>query len=364
MSLLHPPGIPAFVPRLPWVGADLQTLRNSFRGAVATPPAGTRVERITVAMPPSEDGSVDRLAARLERPANPSPLPSPLVVLIHGLGGSEDSNYLDASSAHLLEGGANVLRLNLRGAGASRPLCRQQYHAGRAEDLRDFLAGLPAALEEALGAEGPAVLSEGLVLVGFSLGGNMLLKFLAEYGATTPGLRAGVSISAPIDLGRSSRRILERRNVVYHRHLLRGMLEEARLAGDSITPEEWEVLDTVESILEFDDRLVAPRNGFAGAADYYARCSAIHFLPEIRVPTWVIHALDDPWIPGAMYADFAWRDNPSLLPILPGGGGHVGFHARGTRVPWHDQCLDALLAALARESREGAAEEATALGAA
>ena len=262
---------------------------------------------------------------------------------------TKSSTYVDTTASHLLSQGARVLRVNLRGAGPSRPLCRQQYHAGRTEDLRDLLAGLPAEWLDA-----------GLVIGGFSLGGNMLLKFLAEYGPRTPGLRAAFSVSAPIDLARSSARILEPRNRFYHRHLLRGMIDEALRAGDDNTASELRILDEVRTIIEFDERLVAPRNGFASAADYYARCSAIRFLPGIRVPTWVIHALDDPWIPGEMYTSFAWRDNPMLTPLLSPGGGHVGFHTSGTRVPWHDQCVARLVAGVAEESHAGAADRGAA----
>jgi len=336
---------PRFQARAPWWGPDLQTLRNSFRGPALPAVSPARRERLHLALPSSPpEARADRLAALLEEPPIPAPA-APLVVLIHGLGGDETSTYLQTSASHLLANGLAVLRLNLRGAGPSRPLCHQQYHAGRTEDLRDALAGLPADRTR-----------NGLVLVGFSLGGNMLLKFLAEHGAETEGLLGAVSISAPIDLRVASRRILEPRNVVYHRHLLTGMKTEA-LAADSITDAERALVPTLESIVDFDERLVAPRNGFAGADDYYARNHARQFLPEVRVKTLVIHALDDPWIPAESYTSVAWHDTDTLTPLLPGGGGHVGFHADGSRVPWHDQCTLRFVTQLAREGFEAPALE-------
>ena len=227
-----------------------------------------------------------------------------------------------------------MLRLNLRGAGPSRPLCRQQYHAGRSEDLRDAFSGLP-----------PEALADGAVVVGYSLGGNVLLKFLAEHAADFPWLRGAVSVSAPIDLARAAERILEPRNWFYHRHLLGGMKREA-LADPGIGAEEQRIVGEVRTIVEFDERLVAPRNGFAGAQDYYRRTHARQFLPEITVDTLVVHALDDPWIPREMYTDFPWSRHPHLHPLLPERGGHVGFHAADSRTPWHDRCIAAFLGRL------------------
>lgn len=317
------PDFPVFRARTPWWGPDLQTVRNLVRplGLPRPPCAEERLEL------PVTDGSGDRLVGRLEVPPERDAA-APLTVLIHGLSGSEDSAYLLNTSAHLLSRGIPVLRLNLRGAGPSREMCRWQYHAGRSEDLRDALAALPA----------PWAGHE-LVLVGYSLGGNMLLKFLAEYGASFP-IRRAVSVSAPIDLGAASQRFLDRRNLVYHKRLLFSMKQESLGEGAKLSAAERRAIEEVGTILDFDDRFVAPRNGFADAEAYYAACSALGFLMDIRIPTLVIHALDDPWIPGATYEGVDWSANPALHPLLPAGGGHVGFHGEGSRTPWHDRCVE------------------------
>lgn len=301
------------------MNGDLQTLRNILRRPVFDL---TRFpsERFELLM---RDGSGDRLLGDLNRPAAGE---RPLVVLIHGLTGCSTGTYMLASALNLLEQGYPVLRLNLRGAGPARPLCRQQYHAGRSQDLRDALAALPGDLTK-----------RGILAVGYSLGANMLLKFLAEQRTDGP-VRAAAAVSAPIDLKAASLRLMRPRNRLYHDWLLRRMQEEA-LAGEGLDAREREAAAAARTVYAFDDRFVAPRNGFAGAEDYYTRSSALRLLQAIRVPTLIIHALDDPWIPGAPYTGFDWQGSPSLLPLLPAQGGHVGFHGIGSRVPWHDRCL-------------------------
>lgn len=322
--------LPPFRERLPWRGGDLQTVRNLVtgnRGAGPLPPG----EAVFLAM---ADG--DRLAGTLHRP--PGAAVRPLAILVHGLAGSEDSQYLVATAAHLLAAGHPVLRLNLRGAGRSRETCRDGYHAGRSADFAAVLAGLP-----------PDLAGRGVVAVGYSLGGNMLLKHLGETGATA-GLAAAVSVSAPIDLAAASRRFRAPRNLAYQRWLLGHMKAEALAPGGVVLDEgERRAVREARSVYEFDDRYVAPRHGFAGADDYYARCSAAGFLAGIAVPTLLVHADNDPWIPAAAYRDAMGLGNPALRIALTRGGGHVGFHGprsvAGGR--WHDAAIAAFFAAAA-----------------
>jgi predicted alpha/beta-fold hydrolase len=316
--------VPEFVPRAPWWNGDLQTLRNYFVGAGSLDLAPG--ERLLL---PLGDG--DRLAGSWHRP--PVEMGRPLVVLVHGLSGCEDSFYIRRSAAHLLAAGWPVLRLNLRGAGPARAFCRGHYHAGKTEDLRAALTALPT-----------AAAASGIVLVGYSLGGNVVLKLLGE-GA--PGnVRAGASISAPIDLAAAAIGIMRRRNFLYHRHILAGIKREATAPGAALTDGERAAIAGARTLAEFDDVFTARRHGFAGVDDYYARASAARLLGAIAVPTLVIHALDDPWIPAASYAAVAWRDNPRLVPLLPRRGGHVGFLGADRERSWHDLCLLRFLAPL------------------
>ena len=104
-------------------------------------------------------------------------------------------------------------------------------------------------------------------------------------------------------------------------------------------------------MFDYDDRFIAPRYGFRDAEDYYELCAPVNYMPEIRVPTMVIAAGDDPWIPAEYYRDFNWADNPSLLPVIPDGGGHLGFHSATSDRPWCDLALEKFLARVA--SMEG-----------
>ena len=310
---------PPFRSRAPWWGRDLQTLRNSIlpHGAELGDVASERLEF------PMADGSGDTLLGMRHTPKAEGA--RALVVLLHGLTGSEDSAYVRASARHFLDLGYSVLRLNLRGAGPSQGHCRFRYHAGRSDDLRQVLGRMDGRLA-----------GRGLLLVGYSLGGNLLLKYLGEAGRRAMVLGA-VSISAPIDLDAARRAIMRPRNFLYHRYLLSRLKDETRsLPLDAAGQRE---LAAVRTLYEFDDRILAPRIGFAGAEDYYRRAMALPYLADIAVPTLIIQAENDPWIPFPAYRDFAWRSNPRLVPLFARGGGHVGFHGRGTMIAWYDRCM-------------------------
>ncbi|MEQ8967120.1 MAG: alpha/beta fold hydrolase [Azospirillaceae bacterium] len=322
--------MPRFRPRFPWLTGDLQTLRNTVvhrGGRVPLPIEGPPGERLSFEMP---DGTGDMLLATLDHPTEPRP-GRPLVVLIHGLTGCEDSLYLRASAAALLGAGYPVLRLNLRGAGPSRAVCKFQYHAGRTEDLAAVLDRLWA-----------GATPDGIVAVGYSLGGNMLLKLLGERGRRVP-LRAAVSVSAPIDLRATQLRIMAPRNALYQHYILRRMIAEATGGAAAWTMQEKKRARAIRTVYAFDDSFVAPKNGFGTAERYYAQCSARQFLDSIEVPTLVIHARDDPWIPSGAYLSYDWARNARLTPLLPRGGGHVGFHDAAGPPAWHDRAILAWL---------------------
>lgn len=314
--------LPNFRERAPWLGGDLQTARNALRRdhTDLSPWPGAR---LSVS---AENG--DQLNGVLHKTVDGTGC---LIVLVHGLTGCEDSAYVRASARRLLEEGHDVFRFNLRGAGPSRAQCRAMYHAGRSDDLRLAL--------EALLAEGNGV--NGIFAMGYSLGGNLLLKYLGEAGPKSLIDRA-VSVSAPIDLVAASTRLEAWRNRGYHRWLLDRMKQDWTSGPLDIETPQIEALDQACTIREFDNGVVAPLNGFADAADYYAQNSSGGYLSGVSVPTLVLHADNDPWIPIDAYR--ALDELPGNLRVeIACGGGHVGFHGRAGR--WHDECAAAFFRA-------------------
>ena len=317
---------PPFRPRFPWWGRHLQTVRNTLAKPVYPLPPGQELRF------PMDDGSGDVLLGCLTTAGDAADLQRPLAILLHGLTGSEDSFYVRATARLLLDRGYPVLRLNMRGAGRSAPLCSRRYHAGRTGDVRSVLASLP-----------PDLVQPGVILVGWSLGGNCVLKFLGEGDFPVP-VRAGAAISAPIDLAASSRLFGSPGNRFYHDRLL-GQMKADMQANRATVGERWaDAALSARDLWDFDDKVVAPWNGWSGAPEYYAVNSSLSFLPHIRVPALLVHALDDPWIPPDAYRDFPWSANPFLYPALSGAGGHVGFH--GADGIWSDRCLDLFLGRL------------------
>jgi predicted alpha/beta-fold hydrolase len=310
-----PVTFPPFRTRAPWWGADLQTVRNH----IVHDYANLRAWPAESFFFPMANG--DRLNGSFHRPEHDQKHPT--VILIHGFTGCADSAYILASSRHLLENGYPILRLNLRGAGPARQGCREMYHAGRTDDLRRVIGEIPKRLTE-----------NGLVAMGFSLGGSMLLKYLGEAGDSTP-LDAAISVSAPIDLSLSNRRMSAARNTVYHRWLVANTKREWLTGPSTLDSRQIEIVRRSRSLRGLDNDVVGPLNGFADADDYYKQCSADQFLGAIKVPTLIMHAVNDPWIPVAMYRRVDWSANDKLLPVIASAGGHVGFHGRGGR--WHDR---------------------------
>lgn len=309
------PSLPPFRERAPWFGGDLQTLRNIIIGG---PPELSRGERLLLAMP---DG--DLLAARLDRPTRDAG--APLIVLTHGLAGSESSPHGVATARYLVSQGWPVLRLNLRGAAPSRATSGGRYHAGKTEDLIAALRGLPAEL-----------VNRGIVLIGNSLGGNLVLKFVGEGGHGLP-IHAAVAVSTPIDLAASCARLMAPRNFVYHRYMLNEMKREALAPSAALTAAERAAIAGARNLYEFDDRFVAPHFGYRDAQDYYEANAAKNFLAGATLPTLILHALDDPWVPAESYRAIDWSNLPAIETALTKGGGHMGFHGVGSLTPWHDR---------------------------
>jgi predicted alpha/beta-fold hydrolase len=235
------------------------------------------------------------------------------IFMVHGLEGSGEAGYIRSLSAAALRAGFAAHRFHMRTCGGTEHLCQTLYHAGLTSDL---LAVLRESRKE---GRSPAF------LVGFSLGGNVVLKLAGEMGESARDFVQGVcTVSAPLDLAACARRIGERDNRVYEARFVRAM---RRRLGATGRYRKREFAD-LRSVVELDDRFTAPSFGFGDAANYYRTQSAIVFLVGLRVPVLLVQAKDDTFVPFAVYESPAVRDNPWIQLMATDHGGHLGFIGR------------------------------------
>jgi predicted alpha/beta-fold hydrolase len=241
------------------------------------------------------------------------------IVMVHGLEGSGKAGYMRSLAAAALRAGFAAHRFHMRTCGGTGRLCDTLYHAGLTSDLLAVLRELDA----------PAF------LVGFSLGGNVVLKLAGELGEgalSDSPLRGVCAVSTPLDLAACAQRIGEWDNRIYERRFIRRMRERL-LATERYSQTDLAGLD---SVFRIDDRITAPSFGFGDAANYYKTQSAIGYLDAIRVPTLLIQAKDDTFIPFRIFEDPAVRANPRIELIATGHGGHLGFIGRRPHRFWVD----------------------------
>ncbi len=298
-----------------WVpGAHLQTLWGKlFRRG---PAAATRRERWET--PDGDFLDVERLA----RPAGSASRAR--LIILHGLEGSVRSHYAQGIFAEAERRGWAADFLVFRSCGIEPNRTRRFYHSGETSDL--------AFAVRRIAADHP---DDALLFVGFSLGGNVLLKWLGERGPELRHVRAAVGVSVPFDLERGSRRIERGFSKVYSRHFLESLRAKARAKRERY-PDlfDADAFANIRTMYDFDDAITAPVHGFANAHDYYSKSSALGFLASITTPTLLLSAVDDPFLPAAVLDDVraATRGNRAIELEFPERGGHVGFVSG--RVPW------------------------------
>lgn len=243
--------------------------------------------------------------------------------MLHGLEGSSASGYVLEVVHHLGERGLHAACLNFRSCGGEPNRLPRFYHAGETEDLAFVLERL---VERRRGRP--------LDVVGFSMGGNVLLRFLEQRGAEAREVvRRAVTVSVPFDLARSADRMERLPASLYASAFLRSLRRTVeRKARRRRLRLPLAAVRSARTLRQFDEVLTAPLHGFKGAEDYYRRSSSGRALDRVCVPTLVIHALDDPFVPPSSFPGAALEANPWVLPILHRRGGHVGF-VEGTG-PW------------------------------
>ena len=240
----------------------------------------------------------------------------PTLVMWHGMEGSTASAYMLTTARKAFRSGFNVIRVNIRNCGGTEHLTPTLYHGGLTTDLR-------AVITELIKTDHLS----GLFIAGFSLGGNMVLKLAGEYGdKPPPEVRAICTVSPSVDLRASTNNMALRRNWIYQQDFLR-LLKSRIKRKEKLFPDLYDstALPEIHSVEEFDDHYTARAFGFANSIDYYSKASSLPFIGRIRIPTLIIHAEDDPFIPFAPLCDPSVAANPYVLLIATERGGHVAF---------------------------------------
>jgi uncharacterized protein len=263
---------------------------------------------------------------------------APIVLLLHGLEGSARRGYAINVYRELAARGVRAVGLNFRSCSGEPNRAARLYHSGDTADIEHVL--------RLLAARHPAA-PRGAI--GFSLGGNALLKLLGELGTAAADLtHAAAAVSVPYDLAAGAD-ALERTTMgrFYTRRFVRSLVAKAEARApllDGIC--DLDRVRVARSFREFDDAATAPIHGFADAADYYARSSSAGLLPAIRIPTLLLHAADDPFLPGTAFPHAAAAANPYIRAVVTPCGGHVGFIEGSPWAPrfWAEHTATAFLA--------------------
>jgi len=287
-------------------GAHLQTIWPTFFRRL--PVSALETERITL-----DDGDFIELAWL----GKDSGLP--LVLLLHGLEGSVNSPYAKGLMQRLNQARFTVCVMHFRGCSGEPNYRDRSYHSGDTDDLQQVVHHLRVHDQR-----------EVYAMVGFSLGGNVLLKWLGEQGDNARIQRA-VAVSVPFVLHDAARRMSSGLSRLYQRHLLSRLQKKYRRKFRHRSSPLKVDVTRLETFFQFDDQVTAPLHGFNGVDDYYQRSSSRQYIPKIKVPTLLLHASDDPFMYPKTVPD-ASELSPAVTLELSAAGGHVGFV--GGRWPW------------------------------
>ena len=316
---------PGYRPAAPFRFGNVSTLYSSlFRTKPVLPaPETFRIEL--------EDG--DFLDCDLHR-SRTGPARG-LVVVSHGLEGNSRRKYVLGMALAATRLGFDAACWSQRGCSGEPNRLERSYHSGETGDLHAVLAHCLAQ-----GGYGSAA------LVGFSMGGNQILKYLGEDPAKVPGeVKAAVAFSTPCDLDGCEQMLALPSRRLYFHYFMRGLSEKVREKA-AMFPDKVDaaLLEGIRTLRDFDDRFTAPTNGFRDGSDYYARASSLPFLEAIKVPALVVNAQDDPFMSPSCYPVQAAGNNPNLYLEMPRYGGHVGFVLTGPdNVYWSEKRAAAFL---------------------
>jgi predicted alpha/beta-fold hydrolase len=239
------------------------------------------------------------------------------VIISHGLEGNSDRAYIKGMARAFLSRGVNVAAWNFRGCSGEVNRELRFYHSGATDDLMAVVNHVAKSYDE-------------VFLIGFSLGGNLTLKYLGE-NHVHPAIKKAVTFSVPMDLHTSCLEISKPSNWIYSRRFLKALKEKIRAKAATRKDLKADGINAVRNLLDFDDKFTGPLHGFTGAIDYYTKCSSIHFIDKIKVPTLVVNALNDPFLGKNCFPRDKFRNHPSVTFEFPENGGHVGFATFGQK---------------------------------
>ncbi|GAB2490665.1 YheT family hydrolase [Algoriphagus taiwanensis] len=239
-----------------------------------------------------------------------------LVIVSHGLEGNSTRPYVLGMVREFIRRGFDVLAWNYRGCGTEMNQKPIFYHSGATYDLDTVVDHAGKKYQE-------------INLIGFSLGGNLTLKYLGEKRIRNPKIRKAVAISVPVDLAKSCDKISSGENIIYSKRFL-STLKEKVIRKSQLFPGELPIQDLskVKTLRDFDDFFTGPLHGFQDAAEYYEVNSSVQFLDQIEVPTLLLNAQNDPFLSETCFPVRICRKSETVHLEIPKHGGHVGFTPR------------------------------------
>ena len=240
---------------------------------------------------------------------------SKVCILLHGLEGDAKRPYIIGTSKLFNENKIDTVSVNFRGCSGEPNLKYRSYHSGATEDLVEVVQHIIATRNY----------SE-IYIKGFSLGGNMALKYLGEGHEIPLQIKAAIVVSVPCSLLGSCKELHKFKNILYHdrfkQHLMKRLKEKQLQFPSKISQSD---INSIKTLKDFDDVYTAKAHGFKDALDYYERCSSLQFLKNIGIPSLIINALNDSFLSSECYPVKDAKNNPNLFLEMPKHGGHVGF---------------------------------------
>jgi predicted alpha/beta-fold hydrolase len=242
-----------------------------------------------------------------------------LIIISHGLEGNTSRAYVKGMAKALFSNGFDILAWNYRGCSEEMNRQLRFYHSGATDDLETVILH---ALKNNYTS---------ISLVGFSLGGNLTLKYLGEERKRPDALHKAIVFSVPLDLHTSCLKISQPSNWIYSTRFLLSLKEKVQIKSRTIPELSAKGLSKIKTLMEFDDVITGPIHGFKNALDYYSRCSSLPVVHHILIPTCIINAANDPFLSTECFPAEQLKDHPMVQFVSPDRGGHVGFTEFGTK---------------------------------